>query len=445
VAGVWADSKCSWMAVLDYLNLTSNRDRLIMTRPSQDWRVPTNVSLDVYIYAIQAVQEKSQTFIPYIWVMTEWTNELLSWQPDQFCGIQQVAVPRELLWKPDLLLFETMERDKDTGSPFVLLKHDGTVIMDGYRKVLSTCAMDVFKFPFDTQRCTLSFSSAIHSDKELLLFPTSNSSRATRNSEDMMEKEVSEWEFINLTVQRLKLPFNDENWDKLVYTISIRRVPLLYVLTFILPILFLLLLDLASFFMSDAQGQKTGFKVTVLLTMSVLLLILNETLPNKPRRTPLIAVYVMVTFGFMLLSLMESILVGYLIDRADTQHSREAGNRKSVGGIICVANGECQQEATPMKGCPDPAEGDERGEGGDPAPLQGSEGRDPVPFLLRLIHQDLQNQNLLLRNQYYHQNQNQAPPRNQNSLANYINTTFFIVYLLSVSIFLPTLFITWMA
>src|SRR4029434_8400439 len=54
-----------------------------------------------------------------------------------------------------------------------------------------------------------------------------------------------------------------------------------------MPILFFLSLDLASFFMPDTRGDKLCFKVTVLLAMSVLLLILNDTFPSKPSKTPL--------------------------------------------------------------------------------------------------------------------------------------------------------------
>ncbi|XP_063067809.1 5-hydroxytryptamine receptor 3A-like, partial [Engraulis encrasicolus] len=402
-------------------------------------------------------EDDTQTFTPYIWIEATWANKLLSWQPDQFCGIEEVSVPRELLWKPDLFLYETTERSQDiTGSPYIMLKHDGTVVLDGTRKVVSTCAMDAYKFPFDSQNCTFTFISAIHSDKELCLVPSSNSSMVTLKSRNMSS--TDEWEFINATVEAKTLSYQEGMWSAIVYTISIRRVSLLHVLTFILPILFLLILDVASFFMSDTRGEKMGFKVTVLLAMSVLLLILNDTLPSKPRRTPLIAVYVIISFGFMLLSLLESILVGYLIDSGETQGCDTSrwcnmekgvdpqqgdtgdGNRKSVDEVICVANGECQQEATPMtentekyeRGDPVPLQ---RDEGGDYVPLQRDEGGDPVPLLLRLILQELQRD----------AQQNQPPIQNRNSVVRYINTTFFILYLLSISIFLPTLFLTWMA
>ncbi|CAL8382123.1 unnamed protein product [Gadus morhua 'NCC'] len=70
--------------------------------------------------------------------------------------------------------------------------------------------------------------------------------------------------------------------------ISMKRRPLLHVINFLLPVLFFLCLDLSSFLISDHRGDKLGFKVTVLLAISVLLLILNEILPSMSNRTPLI-------------------------------------------------------------------------------------------------------------------------------------------------------------
>lgn len=67
-----------------------------------------------------------------------------------------------------------------------------------------------------------------------------------------------------------------------------KRRPLLYVINFLLPIVFFLTLDLASFFIADHRGEKLGFKVTVLLAISVLLLILNDILPSMSNKTPLI-------------------------------------------------------------------------------------------------------------------------------------------------------------
>lgn len=155
---------------------------------------------------------------------------------------------------------------------------------------------------------SLPFSSA---DKELRFVPFSNSSRATQYSREVL-KTQGEWEFLQLTVSRRNVTMQGKVWENLIYTVrerrrvgplqrvlitltpnpapqfTMKRRPFLYVINFLLPIGFFLTLDLASFFIADHRGEKLGFKVTVLLAISVLLLILNDILPSMSNKTPLI-------------------------------------------------------------------------------------------------------------------------------------------------------------
>lgn len=39
-------------------------------------------------------------------LMQIWNNERISWDPDQFCGITHITIPREILWKPDIFIYE---------------------------------------------------------------------------------------------------------------------------------------------------------------------------------------------------------------------------------------------------------------------------------------------------------------------------------------------------
>lgn len=63
---------------------------------------------------------------------------------------------------------------------------------------------------------------------------------------------------------------------------------MLYVVIFMIPLFYLLVLDLASFFISEARGEKLGFKITILLSISVLLLILKDILPSTEDALPMI-------------------------------------------------------------------------------------------------------------------------------------------------------------
>nr|XP_023835010.1 5-hydroxytryptamine receptor 3A-like [Salvelinus alpinus] len=318
---------CSYQDVLDHLNLTRGNDVFTSTRPVLDHTHPTMVHLDVYLYAILAVT---------------WNNERIWWDPSQFCGISRVSVPKEMLWIPDLTIYEMTEKDDGPHSPYLYVSHDGIVLIEDEMKVVSTCKMDVHKFPFDTQRCNITFSSAIHIVTDIQLIPFSNSSRVTQASREVMQTQ-GEWEFLDMTVSRGKLIL-DREWDQISYTITMARRPLLHVINFLLPILFFLCLDLASFLISDQRGEKLGFKVTVLLAISVLLLILNDILPSMSNRTPLIATYCIVIFAFMLLSLLETILVTHLMER-DSVHQETGIDHAPAYDcdpeeVICSEQGE---------------------------------------------------------------------------------------------------------
>ncbi|XP_015237509.1 PREDICTED: 5-hydroxytryptamine receptor 3A-like isoform X1 [Cyprinodon variegatus] len=317
---------CSYQDVLDYLNLTADSSLFKITRPVLDHTHITVVKLDLIVYAILAVVEKTQTFVPFIWGSMQWKNELISWDPAQFCGITQTSVPRDLLWKPDLFIYEMIEKDNSPGNPNVVVNFDGTVIAGDDIRVVSTCKMDVYKFPFDTQQCNISLGSGVYCINEMRIIPYSNSSRVTEFSQEIM-KTQGEWEFLHLTVSNSTHTHENRSWDVLTYTVTIKRRPLLHVINFLLPILFFLILDFASFFISDHRGEKLGFKVTVLLAISVLLLILNEILPAMSNKTPLIATYCIVIFALMLVSLLETILVTYLIEK-DEIRSQETKKKK---------------------------------------------------------------------------------------------------------------------
>lgn len=47
-------------------------------------------------------------------------------------------------------------------NPYIFVSHDGTVYTEEDMRVVSTCKMDVHKFPFDTQSCNITVGSALH-------------------------------------------------------------------------------------------------------------------------------------------------------------------------------------------------------------------------------------------------------------------------------------------
>ncbi|XP_028331184.1 5-hydroxytryptamine receptor 3A-like isoform X4 [Gouania willdenowi] len=427
---------CSYQDILDYLNLTTDNSVFRLTRPVLDHTRPTVVHLDVYLYAILSVIEKTQTFVPFVWCSMRWINERIKWDPAHFCGIDRVSIPHEMVWKPDLFIYEMIEKDDSPKSPYLFLYNDGSIFKEEGLRIVSACNMDVHKFPFDTQKCNISIGSTLHCMDELLLQPFSNSSRATQFSKELIRIH-GEWEFLHLLVSKSNLSYHDRLWDQLVYTVTMRRKPLLHVLNFLLPVLFFLTLDLASFFIADHRGEKLGFKITVLLAISVLLLILNDILPSMSSRTPLIATYCIVIFGLMLLSVLVTILVTYLLEKDAENLQRESW----VDGDNTVKADNTKEEEQEHTLCSCISEASDAEKQHELVPISeevSSSIQTGETHVLLLILDELKEMQKTLR--VHHSCRSKGKYA---MWAARINGAFFFLYVITVSLFLPLLYMEW--
>ncbi|KAK9978253.1 hypothetical protein ABG768_020012 [Culter alburnus] len=196
--------------------------------------------------------------------------------------------------------------------PNVVLIFCGTIASVDLLALTTACKMDLYKFPFDTQNCSITLQSTSYSNKEIIMdIITDNKIKTINQSKQLIEAQ-GEWDLLNITYTKATMNM----WidmDQLIYQITIKRRPLLYVINIIIPVFFFLVLDVISFFIDTSGADKLSFKVTLLLSISVMLLILNDTLPSTAENIPLIGIYCSVIFCLIGISIMETILVNFLM------------------------------------------------------------------------------------------------------------------------------------
>ncbi|KAL3051167.1 hypothetical protein OYC64_001439 [Pagothenia borchgrevinki] len=101
------DSKksCRNHDILNYLNLTQNKEWYSMVRPGDPLNY-TEVFLYLSLRGILDVREIDQTLVSSIRMYMKWRDPDIHWDPGEFCGIRDVTVPADLLWKPDVMIEE---------------------------------------------------------------------------------------------------------------------------------------------------------------------------------------------------------------------------------------------------------------------------------------------------------------------------------------------------
>ncbi|XP_033028155.1 5-hydroxytryptamine receptor 3A [Lacerta agilis] len=298
----------------DYLFSNYKKD----VRPVRNWRKTTNVAIDVMVYAILSVDEKNQVLTTYIWYRQHWIDEFLQWNPREFDNITQMSVPTEAIWVPDILINEFVDVGKSPDIPYVYILHHGEVRNLKPVQVVTACSLDIYNFPFDVQNCSLTFTSWLHNIRDINISLWRTPEEVKHDKSVFMNQ--GEWELLHVLSQFREFSVGDsEFYAEMKFFVVIRRRPLFYAVSLLLPSIFLMVMDIVGFYLPPDSGERVSFKITLLLGYSVFLIIVSDTLPATAIGTPLIGVYFVVCMALLVISLTETILIVRLVHKQDLQ------------------------------------------------------------------------------------------------------------------------------
>ncbi|KAG9348586.1 hypothetical protein JZ751_002322 [Albula glossodonta] len=310
-------------------------------RPVRNWRQTTTVSIDLMVYAILSVDEKNQVLTTYIWYRQQWLDEFLVWNPEDFDDIRQVSIPTSTIWVPDILINEFVDVGKSPDIPFVYVGYDGLVRNYKPIQVVTACSLNIYNFPFDVQNCSLTFQSWLHTINDI------NISLIRTTEEVMYDKSVfmnqGEWELLHILSKYNSFSIDDtDHYAEIKFHLVIRRRPLFYTVSLLLPSVFLMVMDIVGFYLPPDSGERVSFKITLLLGYSVFLIIVSDTLPATAIGTPLIGVYFVVCMALLVISLTETVLIVRLVHKQDLQpHVPEWVKRlvlQKATALLCIRN-----------------------------------------------------------------------------------------------------------
>lgn len=162
-----------------------------------------------------------------------------------------------------------------SASTNVVLRHDGAVRWDAPAITRSSCHVDVSAFPFDAQRCGLTFGSWTHGGHQLDVRPRG----AGASLADFVEN--VEWRVLGMPARRRVLTYGccSEPYPDVTFTLLLRRRAAAYVCNLLLPCVLISLLAPLAFHLPADSGEKVSLGVTVLLALTVFQLLLAESMP----------------------------------------------------------------------------------------------------------------------------------------------------------------------
>uniref|UniRef100_W5MPQ4 5-hydroxytryptamine receptor 3A-like n=1 Tax=Lepisosteus oculatus TaxID=7918 RepID=W5MPQ4_LEPOC len=277
-------------------------------RPAFNLSNPTLANISFTLYAVLGVNEKTQILTTFLWLRLYWFHEFLQWDPHECGGVTRISLPVEDLWTPDIIVYEFIDEDKSQRCPYVYVNHTGHIRYDRMLRVVSSCNLEIFNFPFDVQNCSLTFGSYMHTIRDVRVSPALPFDQISGNSKQYLETS-GEWELVVIEGSADILKFGIDEWDIITFWVVIKRRPVLYVVNLLIPSSFLMVIDILSFYLPPHSVDRASFKMTLILGYTVFLLIMNDLLPSTANGTPLIGIYFSVCLALMVISLLETVII----------------------------------------------------------------------------------------------------------------------------------------
>uniref|UniRef100_H3AQ75 Cholinergic receptor nicotinic alpha 4 subunit n=2 Tax=Latimeria chalumnae TaxID=7897 RepID=H3AQ75_LATCH len=275
--------------------------------------------------------EKNQVMTTNVWVKQEWYDYKLRWDPQDYENVTSIRIPSELIWKPDIVLYNNADGDfAVTHLTKAHLFYDGRINWMPPAIYKSSCSIDVTFFPFDQQNCTMKFGSWTYDRAKIDLVSMSS------QVDQLDYWESGEWFIVSATGKYniKKYECCVESYPDITYFFIIKRLPLFYTINLIIPCLLISCLTVLVFYLPSDCGEKITLCISVLLSLTVFLLLITEIIPSTSLVIPLIGEYLLFTMIFVTLSIVITVFVLNVHHRSPRTHNMPAWVRRVFLDVI---------------------------------------------------------------------------------------------------------------
>nr|AAR98634.1 acetylcholine receptor, nicotinic, alpha 9 like (58.1 kD) alternative variant a [Caenorhabditis elegans] len=267
---------------------------------------PTNVTVQLYFKQIQKVHENDQIITLYCWIEEYWQDEFLTWNPSDFGNIKSLHVPSEMIWKPDLLVYNNanMNIKENEMQTNVQIEHTGKISL--FRAIITdiTCDLQMEKFPYDQQICFIMLASWSYDGSQIMLNTAEQPTEAPLDIKNTTNLAIlnhyipnMEWKLVDFRY-RNNLKYYDccpNPYPDISYFFAIKRNPSYYLFTLIIPSAFITIVTVIGFFTPHSSTgentEKVSLGVTALLSLAIILMMVSDKLPATSNSVPLLGQY----------------------------------------------------------------------------------------------------------------------------------------------------------
>ena len=289
-------------------------------RPKTNQSETTTIHVAFELKSITSLDEVNGILTTVGIMNALWIDENLQWDPSNHGNIEHIKLDENLIWIPDFVTANPANKMEKLGLPSVEVdvKYTGNVHQHLAEMLRTTCDADVTYFPFDTQNCVLELTPFGYKSHEVTL--------VAMPVVLMFFEENNEW--ILKSTSSVSAMFATQPYIKITLTLERRYV--FFLLNLFSPVLILVFLNTLVFILPAESGERIGFAITCLLSLSVYMTFASENLPTSSKP---IALFIYVLLLYMVISSL--ICVVTIIGMKFHLHDADNSPSKFICKLLC--------------------------------------------------------------------------------------------------------------
>ncbi|CAI5447239.1 unnamed protein product [Caenorhabditis angaria] len=273
---------------------------------------PTRVRVDMWVQEVTSVSELTQDFEIDLYINEFWEDPALVFSDMNPCknNISFDDKVLQRLWIPNTCFINSKSaaiHESPFRNVFLMVFSNGTLWTNYRMKLTGPCDMRLKRFPFDKQRCYLTFESFNYNTGEVRM-----QWNAPYPVILLKNIELPDFKLINYSVIAVEQMYPAGWWDELTVAFVFQRRYGWYILQGYIPTMVTIVISWISFYLGPrAIPARTMLGVNSLLAMTFQF---GNIIRNLPRVSYVKAIDVWMLSGmlFIFLSLLELAVVGFM-------------------------------------------------------------------------------------------------------------------------------------
>ncbi|XP_061172778.1 neuronal acetylcholine receptor subunit alpha-6-like [Saccostrea echinata] len=272
-------------------------------RPKENLSEVIEVSVKPIVFSVNDFDEVSEVLSIVSSFMLVWHDFRLTWTPSSYGGIEILPVPKQKLWIPNIFLIDPAKKMEAIGDEDFIgrISYSGIVTWGPAGLIQTTCNVDMYKFPFDTQSCAFILALWGYSPSEAKLVPFENMTSVDTN----YYSSNAQWKLKGTAMKRSALADYD---NLLEVRLTLERRYLYFLINMLAPILLLSLLNPLVFALPVESGERLSYAITIFLSFAVFMTLLSDSIPKSSEPMSMMSYFLIVTMSISTLIIVLAVV-----------------------------------------------------------------------------------------------------------------------------------------